>query len=393
MNLFEYQAKSLLKQHGLPVGRSVLIKTKKDLALIKEGLFRSGYVVKAQVLAGGRGKAGGVKIVKRADEARALAGQMLGSNIETYQTAGAAVKIEAVLIAEKVAIEQEFYFAVTLSRKRGQAVILVSSAGGTEVEAANAGALREIPIDPWTGVRNHALREAAVETLNIPAPWINNFIEFGRKAARIYAEGEFSLLEINPLALTPKGFLAVDAKINLEENALFRQPDSLKFSEENQKLLPALERKAKDLGVSYIPIGGRIGCLVNGAGLAMATMDLIASHGQKPANFLDVGGGANVDQVKGAFEILLADKRLSAIFVNIFGGIMRCDLIAQALVEADKKTNLKVPLVARLLGNNVDQAREILSKARLTQVEVHDDLEKAVVSVCQKVHGNGDSGR
>ncbi|MEK7287415.1 MAG: ADP-forming succinate--CoA ligase subunit beta [Elusimicrobiota bacterium] len=390
-NLLEYQARTILEESCIPIPPAVLVSKTSDLRKIKSGIWRGGFVVKAQVAAGGRGKAGGVKIVAKAGEAREAAREMLGASLATNQSAGSALKIKQVLVTQKVQIDREFYLAAVLSRKRAQPVLLISSAGGMGVEEiakTQPQALVEIPIEAEGRVPSYRLRSAAVGPLQIPGPWINSFIAVAQKTAKAYWSRDLVLLEINPLALTPKGFLALDAKANVDENAFFRQPGNEALIKINASELTVAEKKAKALGISYVPVGGNIGCLVNGAGLAMATMDLIASHGQMPANFLDVGGGADVEQVRGAFELLLAGDSLSAIFVNIFGGIMRCDIIAQALVEAGKKRPLKVPLVARLLGTNVQEARNILEKAHLKNVQIFEDLEQAVRMVCQ-IEGKG----
>ncbi|MBI4669683.1 MAG: ADP-forming succinate--CoA ligase subunit beta [Elusimicrobia bacterium] len=386
MNLLEYQAKEVLESCGVRTPRSVVIKTSRDLVKIKERMFPSGYVVKAQVTTGGRGKSGGIKIVKSAKQARSAAKEMLGSKLSTYQSGGAAVRVECVLVAEKIAILREYYLAAVLNRRRGHPVLLISKAGGMEIEQIareRPGELHEVPVDSWTGAAGYKLRRLAAGPLEIPPELVNDFIGLAKKVAATYMKRELFLLEINPLAMTAAGFTALDSKISLDESALFRQPQNQELYKQNLSLLGFLERKAKNLDVSYIPIGGKIGCLVNGAGLAMATMDLLQSHGQAPANFLDVGGGSNKDQMRGAFELLFSDKNLTAIFVNIFGGIVRCDLIAEALIEADSKAKLRVPLVARLMGTNVDKAREILAKAKMSMVQVHADLSGAVKSVCE----------
>ncbi|MBI4369785.1 MAG: ADP-forming succinate--CoA ligase subunit beta [Elusimicrobia bacterium] len=385
MNLLEHQSKALLRDFGVMTPRSVLIKNAHDLSKIKAHLFPSGYVVKAQVATGGRGKSGGVKLVDTAQEAKEAARAMLGSKLTTYQSGGNAVTIESVLVAEKFDIDHEYYLAILLNRRQGQPTMLLSRFGGMDIEEVaqkNPQALLELPIDPWRGLPSFKLRQSAI-SLEIPGSWIENFISLASQAAALYQTRELGLLEINPLAQTPQGFVALDAKIGLEENALFRQSANKKIYDKNLNSLGPLEKKARALGVSYVPMSGQIGCLVNGAGLAMATMDLIAGHGQQPANFLDVGGGANPEQLQGAFEILFSDKRLKAVFVNIFGGILRCDLIAQALLAANKKSPLAVPLVARLLGNRVEEARHILSRAKLNNIEIFNDLTTAVRAVCR----------
>lgn len=391
MNLLEYQAKKIFEEAGIRVPPALAIHKSADIRKIREGIFpkkwkEKGYVIKAQVTAGGRGKAGGVKLVKTAKDAQAAAKAMLGSELKTAQTAGAGIKIESVLVADMVPIQKEFYMAIAVNRKKACPVMIVSRFGGMEIEEAahkDPNALAEIEIDPWEGAPKHRLRRVAEENLQIPAAFIDDFIDLASKAAWLYIKRDLALLEINPMALTPEGFYAVDAKVSLEENALFRQPENQTLAKYMEKFLEPSEKKAKKIGVSFIPIGGTIGCLVNGAGLAMATMDLISLHGGTPANFLDVGGGAVVDQVRGAFELLFANKDSKAIFVNIFGGIMRCDIIAQALLEAHKNVPLKKPLVARLLGTNVDKAKEMLAQAKLPNVEVYSDLDTAVRRVCK----------
>lgn len=384
MNLLEYQAKEILKEFGVNIAPSVLIKKPNDLKKIKQGLFKFGYVVKAQVSAGGRGKAGGIKLAANAAKARAAAKAMLGSRLATHQTQGDSLLVESVLVTEKMPLFKELYLSIVLNRQKATPVMLLCGQGGMEIEELaknNPNAIAEVPLDVWEGAASYRLREAAINVLNVSKEQVPDFTRLAQQLAMAYLQREMLLLEVNPLALTPQGFYAIDAKVILEENALWRQPKSHRFVKENRASLDSAQKKAKELGLSYIPIGGDIGCLVNGAGLAMATMDLIALTGRKPANFLDVGGGANITQTQGAFEILLSNKKLSAIFVNIFGGIVRCDIIAEALVQAAKKHPLNVPLVARLKGTRMNEAKDMLQKAKLAQVQVFEELEDAIAAI------------
>ncbi len=386
MNLLEYQAKIFLEEFGVPTPRAVLIQTAGDLEKINNGLFASGYVVKAQVLAGARGKAGGVQIVASSTEAKAKAKSMLGSRLATHQTQGAALTIDAVLVAEKLDFEREFYLAIVLDRKSGRPMMLASKFGGIEIEEVSKehpDALIRFSLNGDGSFDGEKLQRVAIEQLELTPNLAEAFVGLVAKLGKLYFSRDLMLLEINPLVLNAQGFIALDAKMNVDENALFRQEKAKEFAQVLQAKADPLERKARELGIAYIPIGGTIGCLVNGAGLAMATMDLIAQHNHTPANFLDVGGGADIAQVRGAFELLFSNTKLKAIFVNIFGGIMRCDVIAQALVGAASRVPLRVPLVARLQGTSMEEAHKILKEANFSDVQLFSNLDEAIKAVCE----------
>jgi succinyl-CoA synthetase beta subunit len=384
MNIHEYQAKELLKRFGVPVPKGKVASNPQEAGAVARELG-GACVVKAQIHAGGRGKAGGVKLVKSPEEAEKVAADLLGKILVTHQTGPQGREVRRLLIEEGLPIEREFYLAMVLDRAVAKVTVIASTEGGVEIEEVaqnNPEKIIKEVIDPAVGLLPFQCRRLAY-SLGISQERIGNFTRLLQALARAFVEFDCSLTEINPLVLTKDGNLfALDAKINVDNNALFRQPEieSLRdLNEEDPK-----EYEASRLGLSYISLDGNIACMVNGAGLAMATMDIIKICGGEPANFLDVGGGATKERVTEAFKILLSDKRVKGVLVNIFGGIMRCDVIAQGVVDAARAVSVTVPLVVRLQGTNVAEGRKILSDSGLaiipaeTMAEAGEKIVQAV---------------
>ena len=396
MNIHEYQAKELLKPFGVPVPRGRVASTPEEAAAVARELG-GACVVKAQIHAGGRGKAGGVKLVKSAEEAEKTARELLGKILVTHQTGPQGREVRRLLIEEGLPIARELYLGMVLDRAIGRLTVIASSEGGVEIEEVARKSpekiLKEV-IDPAVGLLPFQCRRLAYALgLNKQA---GPFTALMQALARAFVEKDCSLAEINPLVVTRDGgLIALDAKINIDNNALFRRPEieALRdLSEEDPK-----EYEASRLGLSYISLDGNIGCMVNGAGLAMATMDIIKLSGGEPANFLDVGGGATKERVTEAFKILLSDNRVKGVLVNIFGGIMRCDVIAQGVVDAARELGVTVPLVVRLQGTNVDQGRKILADSGLaiTPADTIGDAAEKIVkaihqSILTRIHVNPD---
>lgn len=378
MRLYEFQAKQLFQKYGiLPEDyRFAVVSSPKSLKSALHRVGRGPWVVKAQVLAGGRGKAGGVKRVQNQKELAGVLKDLLGKSLVSVQTGAQGEKIHRVLIEKSQDIRRELYLGIVQDRKSGRPVVLASSRGGMDIEQVakeNPSQVIRIPIDPLVGLMDHEARNIAF-MLGVGF-LLSPFCRLLRKLSEFYFTYDCTLLEINPLAeVEPGGLLPLDAKVIVDDSALFRHPE-LAGLRDDQPLEPA-ERDALKNGISYIRLSGSVGCLVNGAGLAMATMDLVKSHGGEPANFLDVGGGANVEQVKAAFRILLSDRHVKAVLVNIFGGIMKCDIIAQALTQAVKAISLKVSLVVRLEGNRAPEGKKILDGSGL-RITASDDLSEA----------------
>ncbi len=364
MNIHEYQAKELLRPFGVPVPKGRVATTAQEAGALARELGGT-CVVKAQIHAGGRGKAGGVKVVKSAEEAEKFAASLLGRKLVTHQTGPEGREVRRLLVEEGLPIERELYLGMVLDRAAGRVTVIASSEGGVEIEEVAQKSpekiLKEV-VDPAVGLLPFQCRRLAYALgLHKQA---GPFTALLSALARAFVETDCSLAEINPLVVTRDGkLIALDAKINIDNNALFRRPEieALRdLSEEDPK-----EYEAARLGLSYISLDGNIGCMVNGAGLAMATMDIIKLSGGEPANFLDVGGGATKERVTEAFKIILSDKRVKGVLVNIFGGIMRCDVIAQGVVDAAREIGISLPLVVRLQGTNVDQGQKILSDSGL----------------------------
>jgi succinyl-CoA synthetase beta subunit len=372
MKLLECEGKEILKARGVPVppyGGLVKKPTQVSAALKKAG--KAPWVLKAQVLAGGRGKAGGIKLAKTPKEALALAKTMIGMKLVTHQTHGTALKVKELLIEGGVKIEREIYFSVVMDRKNAGPAIIASAQGGMEIESLAADhpeSIVRMPVDPNVGLRDFAARRLAF-TLDIPATHTAEFCRVAKALVKAFIDLDCSMLEINPLILTPTGVMALDAKISTDDNAAFRQPAVAKMKDHEAT---PLEIEAKKHDISYIGLDGSIGCMVNGAGLAMGTMDTIALAGGKPANFLDVGGGANEERVTRALKIIMKDKKVKAILINIFGGIVKCDMIAAGVVGALKKISLKIPLVVRLQGTNVEAGKDILAKSGIPIIQADD---------------------
>jgi len=385
MKIHEYQAKELLAKHGLPVPRGEVAFSKEEARAIAKKL--GGLtVVKAQIHAGGRGKGGGVKLAKTPDEAAELAEQMLGMKLVTHQTGPEGRIVKRLLIEEGLKIKTEYYLGIVVDRATSRAVFMASRAGGMEIEKV----AEETPelilketIEPGLGLTAFQARKLAFG-LGLPSDLVNPACSFMMKLYRAFESTDASLAEINPFLLTEDGkFCALDAKLNFDDNALFRHPEIKELRDLDEE--EPLEIEASKHGLNYIKLDGDVGCMVNGAGLAMATMDIIKLAGSSPANFLDVGGGATAEQVKNAFSILLSDPHVKAVLINIFGGIMRCDVVAQGVVEAAKAIHLKVPVVVRLEGTNVDKGQEILrnSGLPLTVAKGMKDAAEKVVALAK----------
>src|SRR5579871_755483 len=364
MKIHEYQAKAILKKYGVSVPRGSMADSREEAETVAKELFdsgASGVVVKAQIHAGGRGKGGGVKIAKSVDEARELAGKILGMKLITHQTGPEGRIVRRLLIEETLPIEKELYLGILVDRAEGKPVFMASAAGGMEIEqvaAENPDAILKQHIDPGMGLEAFQARKMAFK-LGLGPKQIGPAVQFLTSLYKAFLETDASLLEINPFITTTDGRLfALDAKINFDDNALFRHADIRELRDITEE--DPLEVEASKYSLNYIKLDGSVGCIVNGAGLAMATMDIIKYAGGMPANFLDVGGGASSEQVTHAFEILLSDKNVKAVLINIFGGILRVDTLATGVVEAAQKTHIQLPIVLRLEGTNVEAGRQIL---------------------------------
>ncbi|OBZ18396.1 succinate--CoA ligase subunit beta [Bacillus sp. FJAT-27264] len=369
MNIHEYQGKEVLKKYGVAVPNGKVAYTVEEAVAAAESLSTPVVVVKAQIHAGGRGKAGGVKVAKNLDEVRSYAAEILGKTLVTHQTGPEGKVVKRLLIEEGCQIVKEYYIGLVVDRGTGRVVMMASEEGGTEIEEVAAThpekIFKEI-IDPAVGLQTFQARKLAY-SIAIPSELVNKAVKFMQALYLAFVDKDCSIAEINPLVVTGDGnVMALDAKLNFDSNALFRHKDILELrdlEEEDEK-----EIEASKYDLSYIALDGNIGCMVNGAGLAMATMDIIKYYGGEPANFLDVGGGATTEKVTEAFKIILSDSKVNGIFVNIFGGIMRCDVIANGVVEAAKQLGLTKPLVVRLEGTNVELGKEILAGSGLNIV-------------------------
>jgi len=379
MNIHEFQAKGLFREAGIPVPRGVHCRTVDEVRTAHQELGGGVVVVKAQIHAGGRGKAGGVKIAKTVEEAVGHAEELLGRTLVTHQTGPEGRVVGRLLVEEGLDIQQEFYAAIAVDRKSGGPVLIASAEGGVEIESVPQEKLLREPIDAWAGLWPHQARALAYG-LGLEGDSAKQGANVLRRLARLFLQKDCSLAEINPLVLLGDGrVVALDAKMNFDDNALFRHEDVRELRDPDEED-PAEARAAKH-SLSYVNLDGTIGCMVNGAGLAMGTMDIIQHHGGSPANFLDVGGGASVERVTEAFEIICEDPSVKAILVNIFGGIVKCDLIAEGILGAMKNVELKVPLVVRLEGTNVERGRELLAESGLaitTADDMTDAAQKAV---------------
>ncbi|MET3207683.1 UNVERIFIED_CONTAM: succinyl-CoA synthetase beta subunit [Paenibacillus sp. PvR008] len=369
MNIHEYQGKEVLKQYGVAVPNGKVAYTVEEAVAAAELLGSAVTVVKAQIHAGGRGKAGGVKVAKSLDEVRTYASEILGKVLVTHQTGPEGKEVKRLLVEEGCDIRKEYYVGVVVDRATGRVVIMASEEGGTEIEEVAAATPEKIfkaVVDPAIGLQVYQARKLAYD-INIPNDLVNKAVKFMQALYEAFVDKDCSIAEINPLVVTGDGnVLALDAKLNFDSNALFRHKDILELRDLDEEDEKEIEASKYDL--SYIALDGNIGCMVNGAGLAMATMDIIKYYGGDPANFLDVGGGATTEKVTEAFKIILSDPKVAGIFVNIFGGIMQCDIIANGVVEAAKQLGLTRPLVVRLEGTNVELGKQILAESGLNIV-------------------------
>ncbi|KSU62499.1 succinyl-CoA synthetase subunit beta [[Bacillus] enclensis] len=385
MNIHEYQGKEILRNYGVSVPNGKVAFTAEEAVEAAKTLNSSVYVVKAQIHAGGRGKAGGVKIAKSLDEVRTYAEELIGKTLVTHQTGPEGKEVKRLLIEEGCDIKKEYYVGLVLDRATSQVVLMASEEGGTEIEEVAAATPEKIfkeYIDPVVGLTGFQARRIAFN-INIPKELVNKAAKFMLGLYNVYIQKDASIVEINPLVVTGDGnVMALDAKFNFDSNALYRQKDVMELRDLEEEDAKEIEASKYDL--SYISLDGNIGCMVNGAGLAMATMDIVKHYGGDPANFLDVGGGATAEKVTEAFKIILSDENVKGIFVNIFGGIMKCDVIATGVVEAAKQIGLEVPLVVRLEGTNVDLGKEILNKSGLNIIAAEsmaDGAQKIVEQV------------
>ena len=387
MKIHEYQAKTILAKYGVAIPRGEVALTRAEAEKAAHRLFdegAQGVVVKAQIHAGGRGKGGGVKVARTLEEAKTWADKILGMRLVTHQTGPEGKIVQRLLIEETLPIERELYLGIVVDRASARPVFMASAAGGMEIEevaARDPNVILKETIDPTIGFQAFHARKLAFG-LGLKGEQIQEAVRFMTGLYRAFIETDSSLMEINPFITTTDGRLfALDAKVNFDDNALFRHKDLKELRDINEE--DPLEVEASKYSLNYIKLDGNIACMVNGAGLAMATMDIIKYAGGSPANFLDVGGGANVEQIHHAFEILLSDKNVRAILINIFGGILRVDMLAGGVVEAAKATNLKLPLVLRLEGTNVEQGREILKNSGLNFIvatDMKDAAEKVVAA-------------
>ena len=385
MNIHEYQAKEILRKNGVAVLDGRVATTPDEAEAAAKELGGGLCVVKAQIHAGGRGKAGGVKLAKTPQEARAHAAALLGATLVTHQTGPEGKEVQKVFIEQGCDIDQEFYLGMVIDRATSRVTVMASSEGGVEIEEVAARAPEKIlraTIDPAVGFGDFQGRQLAYG-LGLPKDSVNKAVSFMRGLYQAFSESDASMAEINPLVLTKSGDLvALDAKMGFDDNALFRHADIREMrdvTEENEK-----EVAASKFDLNYIALDGNIGCMVNGAGLAMATMDIIKHYGAEPANFLDVGGGATTEKVTEAFKIILSDEHVKGVLVNIFGGIMRCDVVANGVVEAAKQVNLSVPLVVRLEGTNVELGKTILAESGLDIIPA-DDLADGAKKIVEAI--------
>lgn len=385
MNIHEYQGKEILRQYGVTVPEGHVAFTVEDAVLAAERLGTSVVVVKAQIHAGGRGKAGGVKVAKSLDEVRVHAQEILGKVLVTHQTGPEGKQVKRLLIEQGCDIKKEYYVGVVVDRGTGRVTIMASEEGGTEIEEVAAATPEKIfkeVVDPAVGLQPYQARRLAYQ-INIPDELVGKAVHFMMALYEAFIDKDCSIAEINPLVVTGDGnVMALDAKLNFDSNALFRHKDVLELRDLEEEDEKEIEASKHDL--SYIALDGNIGCMVNGAGLAMATMDIIKYYGGEPANFLDVGGGATTEKVTEAFKIILSDEKVKGIFVNIFGGIMKCDVIATGIVEAARQIGLDRPLVVRLEGTNVELGKGILANSGLAIVSADsmaDGAQKIVALV------------
>ena len=373
MNIHEYQAKEIFRSFGISVLNGAVIFDTKDIEGKIKKLKSNNFMVKAQIHAGGRGKAGGIKMVKNLQELKREAEKMLGKVLITHQTGQSGVKVKRLYIEETCDIAKEFYLSCLVDRKSSKIAFISSAEGGMDIEQVasnNPEKIITVKINISKSVDKNDLKKI-IQPFVLSAKLEKQAFDLIQSIYKILIEKDASLIEINPLILTKdENLLCLDAKINFDDNALYKHSDILSLKDLNEE--DPIETEASKHGLSYIKLNGKIGCMVNGAGLAMATMDIIKLYGSEPANFLDVGGGASKEKVSAAFKIILSDKNVKGILINIFGGIMRCNVLAQGVVEAAKETNLSVPLVVRLAGTNVELGKEILKKSNLKIISANN---------------------
>jgi len=382
MNLHEYQAKNLLKIYGINTPEHVVASTTKEAELAVQTLKGNTFAIKAQIHAGGRGKAGGVKIISSKAEAKEFSETWLGKTLVTYQNAPLGQPVHRVLIEETVSINRELYFSLVVDRQLEKITLICSSAGGTEIEDISK-KNPELILKISTSIKEEFCNQDThqlCETLELNNSDITQFLLLITNTLKLFIENDLSLLEINPLVITAeKKLVALDCKMSIDSNALFKHPDMINLQDWSQ--IDRKEAEAHHAGLNYIALEGNIGCMVNGAGLAMATMDLIKLSGGEPANFLDVGGSATADTVSKAFKILLSDPKVRVVLVNIFGGIMRCDIIANGIITAIKDVGIKIPIVVRLEGTNVELGKDILNQSDLNIISAESLTDAATQSV------------
>ena len=388
MNIHEYQAKELFRQYGVRTLEGVVASNPEEAANACKQLGGNIWVVKAQVHAGGRGKGGGIVLCRSADEVYEAASNLIGKQLITPQTTNEGVEVRKVYVEEGCNISKELYLGIVLDREKELPVIMASTEGGVEIEEVahkNPEKILKVHLDPITGLGDWQAREIAFG-LGLEGKQIKNCIQFMKSLYKLFIELDCSIVEINPLVVnTDNEIIALDAKINFDSSGLFRHPDVENLRDTNEE--EPLETRANEVGLNYIKLDGEIGCMVNGAGLAMATMDIIKLHGGEPANFLDVGGGASSKQVAEGFRVILSDPEVKAIFVNIFGGIMRCDFIAEGIIEAANEIDMSVPLIVRLAGTNVELGKKMLSESGLDLIaadDMDDGAKKAIQAIRSK---------
>lgn len=388
MKIHEYQAKEILEKFDIPIQRGYPLDNKADInstiKRVQENFDTEAVIVKAQVHAGGRGKGGGVKYCATYEDAQNAANSILGMNLITHQTGPEGKKVNKILITEALDIKKEYYFAITFDRSKNCDVFIVSDEGGVDIEEVAKNSPEKI-IKAWINDSENSLLNGINEIISKLSleKYQNQIEDIFRKLYKCYYESDCSLLEINPLVITTDDdIIALDAKVNIDSNALFRHPEITSYRDKSEE--NPLELKASEYGLNYIKLDGNVGCMVNGAGLAMATMDIIKHYGGEPANFLDVGGAANVETIKNGFKIILSDRNVKSILINIFGGIVRCDRVANGVIQAVKELDLEASVVVRLQGTNADLAKKILDDSGINIISaetINEAAKKAVEAV------------
>jgi succinyl-CoA synthetase beta subunit len=385
MKIHEYQAKELFKKYSVPVPEGGVAFKADEAVAVANKLANYPVVVKAQIHAGGRGKGGGVKLAQSADEVQSVAREIIGMKLVTPQTGADGRLVKKVLVEQGLNIEKELYLSIIPDRASAQIVVMASEAGGMDIEAVAAKTpekIIKVPINPLLGIQAYHCRAVAFG-LNLSPAVMKPFVAMLKKLYRLFVDYDCSLVEINPLVITAEeAVMALDAKVNFDDNALFKHPDIHEYRDIDEE--DPLEVEASKFNLNYINLDGNVGNMVNGAGLAMATMDIIKQAGAEPANFLDVGGGASAEMVQNGFRIILSDKNVKGILINIFGGILRCDVLANGVVEAAKKIGIKVPVVVRMEGTNVEEGRKILAESGLNLITAAD-LKEAAQKIAQVV--------